>query len=74
VAPLHIVRPCQGIGPVAMHGDELPPYPDPLIRRPEVSDLLPISVAARRGSVVAALVGGRVHDHIHIEDSGWSEP
>jgi hypothetical protein len=72
---LDIVRPRQGIGPVAMRGDELPPFPGPFIGRPDIRDLLPISMAARRGDVVAALVGGRVqHDHIHIEDSGWSEP
>jgi hypothetical protein len=75
VAPLDIVRPRPGIGPDAMRGGGLPPYPDPFIRRPEVRDLLPISMGPRRGDVVAALVGGRVqHDHIHTEDSGWSEP
>jgi hypothetical protein len=55
--------------------DEPPLHEDPVIKRPEDRDLLPVPVAPHRGDAVAALVGGRAeHDHIHIEDSGWSKP
>ena len=69
----------QSFSHVAMHGDELPLYSDLLIKRPEVGDLFPISMGARRGDFVAAPVtrltaAGPEHDHIHIEDFRWSEP
>lgn len=59
----------------AMRGDEVPLPADPVISRPEVGALFPISMAAQRGDAMAAVVGGRAqHDHIHIENSGWSKP
>jgi hypothetical protein len=79
VAPSDSGRLRQSFSRVAMHGDELPLYSDPFIKRPEVGDLFPISMGARRGDLAAALVtrltaAGTQHDHIHIEDSRWSEP
>jgi hypothetical protein len=72
---LDIARLRESFGRVGMRGDELPLCSDPFIKRPEVRDLLPISAAARRGDVAGALVGSRAeHDHIRIEDSGWSKP
>jgi hypothetical protein len=72
---LDIARLRESFGRVAIRGDELPLCSDPFIKRPEVGDLFPVSAAAQRGDVAAALVGSRAeHDHIRIEDPGWSTP
>jgi len=74
VAPPLIARLRASFGGAALLGDEVPLQAGPFISRPEVGDLFPVSLAAQRGDVAAALVGGRAQrDHIHIEDSGWSK-
>jgi hypothetical protein len=75
VAPSAPARPGERLRRAPLRGGAPPVHEDPFIEPAEVGDLLPVSVAPHRGDVVAALVGGRVqHEHIHIENSGWSKP
>ena len=69
----------QSFSRAAMHGDEVPLHADPFISRPEVGDLFPISMAARRGDFVAAVVTRRPRQArstitFTSRNSGWSKP
>ena len=56
--PLDVVRLRESFAHVAMHGDEVPLffYSDLFIKRPDVRELFPVSMAAQRGHLVNALV------------------